>query len=180
IVDANRQWFKSACGIERGQTDRAISFCGHAILQDEPLIIPDALLDERFHDNPLVTDDPKFRFYAGCPLESASGQKVATLCIGDRCPRQLTDEQINVLKALAAIAEDQINLIDAVNLQSQLVQAKQELQNMNEFIRKALGMYATEEVAQNVMNCAGKLELGGQTRPVTILLTDLPAFTPSS
>jgi adenylate cyclase len=180
IIDANRQWFKSACGIDRGQTDRAISFCGHAILQNEPLIIPDALLDDRFYDNPLVTDDPKFRFYAGCPLQTASGHKVATLCIGDRCPREFASEQVNVLKSLAAIAEDQINLIDAVNLQSQLVDAKRELQTMNEFIRKALGCYATEEVAQNVISCAGKLELGGQKRPVSILLSDLRGFTPFS
>jgi adenylate cyclase len=180
ILDANRQWFKSACGIDRGQTDRAISFCGHAIMQNEPLIIPDALLDDRFYDNPLVTDDPKLRFYAGCPLQTASGHKVATLCIGDRCPREFAVEQINVLKALAAIAEDQINLIDSVNLQTQLVDAQHELQRMNDFIRKALGCYATEEVAASVVSNSGKLELGGQKRPVTILLSDLRGFTPFS
>src|SRR5438105_718424 len=118
IVDANRQWFKSACGIDRGETARGISFCGHAILQNEPLIITDTLADLRFHDNPLVTDDPKLRFYAGCPLQTPSGHKVATLCIGDRAPRDFSGEQVTVLKSLAAIAEDQINLIDAVTLQS--------------------------------------------------------------
>ena len=184
IVDANRQWFKSACGIDRGQTDRGISFCGHAILQDEPLIIPDALLDDRFYDNPLVTRDPKLRFYAGCPLQTPSGHKVATLCIGDRCPREFVGEQVDVLKSLAAIAEDQINLLDTVHLQEKLVEAKQqiehtnhELQNMNEYIKKALGCYATEEAVQNVLSSAGKLELGGQKRPVSILLSDLRGFT---
>src|SRR3954469_1928165 len=106
ILDANRQWFKSACGIDRGQTDRAISFCGHAIMQDEPLIIPDALLDDRFYDNPLVTEDPKFRFYAGCPLQTASGQKVATFCIADRKPREINGDLVQSLKSLAAIAQD--------------------------------------------------------------------------
>src|SRR3954470_14780700 len=164
IIDANRQWFKSACGINRGQTDRGISFCGHAIMQDEPLIIPDALLDDRFYDNPLVTEDPKFRFYAGCPLQTASGQKVATLCIGDRAPREFATDQIDVLKSLAAIVEDQINLVDSVSLQSKLVDAQRELQTMNEFIRKALGTFATEEVAESVVNCGGKLQLGGSKR----------------
>ncbi len=177
IVDANRQWFKSACGINLGETSRGISFCGHAILQDEPLIITDTLADDRFYDNPLVTDDPKFRFYAGCPLQTASGQKVATLCIGDRAPRDFSLEQIVVLKSLAAIAEDQINLIDTVKLHSQLFDAKQELQNMNTYIRKALGCYATEEVARSVMTNSGKLELGGQKRPVSILLSDIRGFT---
>ena len=135
-MDANRQWFKSACGMPVAETCAEISFCGHAIMQDEPLIIPDTLSDARFFDNPLVTRDPKFRFYAGCPLQTFAGHKVATFCIGDTDPRTFPEEQVKVLKSLAAMAEDQFNLIDTIDLQAKLVEAK-ELESTNEFIRKA-------------------------------------------
>src|SRR4051812_22692150 len=68
LVDSDRQWFKSSCGLNSSQTPRDISFCGHAILADEPMVIPDTAADERFCDNPLVTGDPYVRFYAGYPL----------------------------------------------------------------------------------------------------------------
>ena len=67
LVDAERQWFKSAAGVDVSQTPRNISFCGHAILGDQILMICDARLDERFYDNPLVVGDPRIRYYAGCP-----------------------------------------------------------------------------------------------------------------
>src|SRR5688572_17711694 len=88
LIDSNRQWFKSSCGLSSSETPREISFCSHAILNDEPLIIRDALNDTRFCDSPLVLSDPFIRFYAGCPLTSASGHKVATLCVADRSPRE--------------------------------------------------------------------------------------------
>jgi len=180
MVDANRQWYKSSCGLNSTGSARNISFCGHTIAQEGPLIIPDTLADERFHDNPLVLEDPKLRFYAGCPLQTASGHKVATLCIGDRAPRAFPLNEVAALQSLAAIAEDQINLIDSIALQSQLVSAKRQVDEMNDFIRKALGCYATEEVADSVMRNAGQLSLGGEKRPVSILLSDLRGFTPFS
>lgn len=101
LVDTDRQWFKSACGIDARETPRAISFCGHAILQDEVLIVKNALEDPRFSDNPLVIGPPHIRFYAGAPLKLSSGFNVGTLCIIDSKPMKLEPEEIEHFKILA-------------------------------------------------------------------------------
>ena len=79
LVDQERQWFKSIQGLDVCETSREVSFCGHTILQDEIFIINDTLLDQRFNDNPLVTSDPKIRFYAGFPIKSKNGNKIGSL-----------------------------------------------------------------------------------------------------
>lgn len=76
LVDSERQWFKSAEGLDAKETPREISFCGHAILGDDVFIVPNALVDSRFSDNPLVVDAPEIRFYAGSPIKAANGHKV--------------------------------------------------------------------------------------------------------
>src|SRR3954454_24956968 len=101
LVDSDRQWFKSSCGLDATQTPRAVSFCGHAILSDEPMVVPDAAEDERFHDNPLVTGEPHIRFYAGHPLNGPGVQKVGTLCIPDRRPRDLDETELEALREMA-------------------------------------------------------------------------------
>lgn len=110
LVDADRQWFKSRMGLDATQTPRGISFCGHAILQSEPFIINDALLDARFADNPLVTGAPHIRFYAGVPIHEARVWRMGTLCIIDHKPRELTPEQIRSLQDLAIWTETELNL----------------------------------------------------------------------
>ncbi|WP_121811870.1 GAF domain-containing sensor histidine kinase [Mucilaginibacter kameinonensis] len=101
LVDSDRQWFKARIGLEAPQTDREISFCSHAILQDQLFEIPDTLQDNRFFDNPLVTDFPAIRYYAGMPLVTVSGNRLGTLCVIDNEPRVLTDVQKFGLKVLA-------------------------------------------------------------------------------
>jgi len=116
LVDENRQWFKSCVGLNVNETSRDISFCGHAILGDEIFIIPDATRDERFADNPLVLDEPHIRFYAGCPLRSRNGSKLGTLCIIDGKPRNLTEEDLDTLKDLAAMVERELEAVQLSTL----------------------------------------------------------------
>ena len=100
LVDAKRQWFKARVGLDVCETDRESSFCGHAIMQAKILIVEDALDDERFRDNPLVSGDPKIRFYAGAPLQLPTGEIVGTLCMIDRQPRRLDDVDLAIFSSL--------------------------------------------------------------------------------
>lgn len=109
LIDTNRQWFKSRHGLSVPQTGRDISFCGHAIMQPDPLVINDALADERFHDNPLVTGAPHIRFYAGMPLRAPTGSRIGTLCIIDTVKRQLDSDQIARLTDFASLVEDELS-----------------------------------------------------------------------
>jgi len=93
LVDANRQWFKSRQGLDACETPRDISFCGHVILQNDIFEISDALEDQRFADNPLVTGNPLIRFYVGIPIKSSRGHNLGTLCLIDDHPRTLTAEE---------------------------------------------------------------------------------------
>ncbi len=112
LVDENRQWFKSCAGMELSETPRDISFCGHAILGDGAFVIPDALQDERFCDNPLVAGPPHVRFYAGCPLRGPGGRKLGTLCIIDSKPRAFSDEDVEMLVDLALMVEREFSAIE--------------------------------------------------------------------
>ncbi len=112
LVDQDRQWFKSRQGLAANETPRNISFCGHAILQHEVFVVEDALSDPRFHDNPLVSENPHIRFYAGCPLKSKSGHRIGTLCIIDSKPRQFPGADREMLRDLALLAEHQLQSVE--------------------------------------------------------------------
>jgi hypothetical protein len=108
LVDQDRQWFKSSCGLDASETPRDISFCGHAILGKDIFLIANALEDSRFKDNPLVIGKPYIRFYAGIPLCLPNGLAVGTLCIIDTEPRTFSEQEIGHLKDLALVVEQEL------------------------------------------------------------------------
>ena len=116
LVDENRQWFKSCQGLDVSETPRDVSFCGHAILNDEPLIINNALEDKRFCDNPLVTDDPNIRFYAGYPLYVPGLGNMGTLCVIDYEPRQLDQDDMEAFTDLAQTAQRELASVQLATL----------------------------------------------------------------
>ncbi len=122
LVDHDRQWFKSKQGTGASETPRNVSFCGHAIADTEIFHIPDALEDSRFADNPLVTADPHVRFYAGAPLTAEGGHQIGTLCVIDRQPRELDEDELETLRDLADCVQDELaraELESLVELKSQ-------------------------------------------------------------
>lgn len=126
LLDADRQWFKSIQGLNVSETSRAVSFCGHTILQNEVMIVPDARLDARFSDNPLVTEAPRIVFYAGCPIRASDGSKIASLCIIDQQPRSLSHEEIQVLRDLATLAENEFASAMQSGAQQELISEVEE------------------------------------------------------
>ncbi len=130
LVDEHRQWFKSKVGLQASETPRDISFCGHAILESEVFVVPDAHADERFFDNPLVTGGPHVRFYAGAPLITATGDALGTLCVIDHEPRSLSDAQREALATLARQVVAQMHLLERTRA---LVSRAKETSQLNEF-----------------------------------------------
>ena len=105
LVDEKRQWFKASHGLDARETSREISFCGHAILQSDVFYIPDARIDPRFANNPLVTGAPHIRFYAGKPIHAPTGEPLGTLCLMDNKPREFNRADRNLLSAMAGSVE---------------------------------------------------------------------------
>ncbi len=132
LIDTNRQWFKSYIGLNVCETSRDISFCGHAILNSEVFEISDALKDERFNDNPLVTGYPKIRFYAGRPLKALDGNKLGTLCIIDNVPKKLSRDDLKNFDDLAMLVENEINLQESKKLMVQLRASEEKFRAMSE------------------------------------------------
>lgn len=156
LVDAERQWFKSSVGLEARETPRDISFCGHTILGEQILLVCDAELDERFCDNPLVTGEPGIRFYAGCPLTVANGSRLGTLCLIDVKPRNLDDEERELLRDLARMAEQELAAVQMASMDELTL-----LSNRRGF----------EALARHALNACQRLD-----RPATLLFFDLNEF----
>jgi len=147
LVDEDRQWFKSRFGIQEIETPRNISFCQHAILQRGLFVVPDAALDERFRDSPLVLGGPKIRFYAGAPLLDDDGRALGTLCTMDRVPRELSRQQGEALLTLARSASAHFRLRKAY----------QELRKLEE-LRDSLTDMIVHDLRQPLQSLIGGLE----------------------
>jgi len=148
LIDEDRQWFKSRVGLKDAETSRDIAFCSTAIMQPDVFVVPDALADERFRDNPLVVSDPHIRFYAGAPLINEDGYALGTLCVVDRAPRELAPEEREALKALSRLVLAQLefrrNLIllkEALSDRTKEEHERQrELQHVQETLMRVLGL----------------------------------------
>ena len=103
LIDSDRQWFKARHNLSETETSRDLSFCAHAILQNDTFTVPDATLDARFADNPFVTAENGVRFYAGAPLINEDGYALGTLCVIDQTPREITQDQKEALQALSRL-----------------------------------------------------------------------------
>ena len=140
FVDKDRQWFKSHFGLDIEETSRESSFCAHAIHNPNDIfIVEDSRLDERFHDNPLVTDGPNIVFYAGFPLVSQKGFPLGTLCVADQKPRELTKNQIRSLKALS---HQTLNLLELRLHKAELEKTVKKLEDKNIELEKFAYMAA--------------------------------------
>jgi GAF domain-containing protein len=148
LVDEDRQWFKSRIGIEASETSREIAFCSSAILQPDVFVVPDALADDRFRDNPLVVSDPHIRFYAGAPLINEDGFALGTLCVVDRAPRELAPDEREALKALSRLVLAQLEFRRNLILLKEALtdrtkeehQRQQELLHVQETLMRVMGL----------------------------------------
>jgi GAF domain-containing protein len=127
LVDEDRQWFKTRVGMEPQETPRESSFCGHAIMQDQAMVIQDARKDLRFAGNPLVIGEPFVRFYAGQPLRGPGGFKVGTLCVLDRRAREFSAKELDLLRELATMVEDEMAVQSKLAAQAAALLAQQAL-----------------------------------------------------
>lgn len=128
FVGGDSQWFKSSQGLGVAETPREISFCGHAILADETFVVEDASTDERFCDNPLVTGDPNIRFYAGHPVYAGDGSAIGTVCVIDRKPRTVRQEDLATLRDLAALVETELQREHLNDVQRELIADRESLE----------------------------------------------------
>ena len=177
LVDEARQWFKSRVGLDAEETPREVAFCAHAICGDDVMVVPDAAGDPRFSGNPLVVDDPKIRFYAGVPLRTRNGHNLGTLCVIDRRPRELDAEETAILRDLASLVMDELELRLAGK------QAVQDLWKQHR-VSDELHLLATTDSLTGALNRRHFLETGEQEilrakrygRPLSVLMLDVDQF----
>ena len=153
LIDEERQWFKSSCGLGVSETPRDVSFCGHAILDSKPLLVPDTYLDERFVDNPLVTGAPFIRSYAGFPL-IVNGSAIGALCIIDDRPREHSAEQIERLQGLADITAAWLSERGSIVHQLTHSQSALQLATYNESVTGLPNRLAVQERLQAIRDGA--------------------------
>ena len=140
FINSDRQYFKSHLGTELNENSRAFSFCTHAIASgEEIMIVPDATMDDRFKENPMVAGPTGVVFYAGVPLINKEGFALGTLCVLDKKTHQLSDAQVDAMKSLSKQIVDKVELRDRI---IRLEQKNLELTNANVLIQKFASMAA--------------------------------------
>ncbi len=173
LIDESRQWFKSIQGIAVSETPRSVAFCSHAILENDMLVVPDATLDIRFAVNPLVTEDPSIRFYAGQPLTLASGVRAGTLCAIDNKPRTLSDGDAELLRDLAKMVEVELTAIALSDEQIKHVEALNRAQREARIdgLTRLWNRTGIEEMVQREFDFAKRKDLS-----VALVMVDLDDF----
>jgi len=173
LLDGACQWFKSRQGTNDMENSRTISFCAHAILQEDTMVVPNALLDPRFADNPLVTGEPFIRFYAGHPLKAVDGSQVGTLCVIDRRPREIGPADVESLRDLAAVIDSEIRVETLSQAQVQLIRERDALE------RRAMLDSLTHLWNRQAILDVLERELARSRRngePVSVLMVDADHF----
>lgn len=155
LIDADRQWFKSGAGDGPSETPREFSFCAHAILSDEIMMVPDARDDARFADNPLVTGEPHIRFYAGCPLK-VGDHNLGTLCVIDDKPRAFNAEEFQLLKDLGELAQQEFAAVQMAT---------------TDYLTAISNRRGFEALARHALSVCRRLR-----QPATLLFFDLDRF----
>lgn len=159
LVEENAQCFKSRVGLEATETPRDVAFCAHAILGDVPFVVSDALADERFCDNPLVTGAPHVRFYAGVPIVSPNGYPIGTLCVIDGRARSISDSQLSGLKALAhqvsRLLVLKLKIVELEAAQTVLKTQEQESRAILDGVPSFIGHWSTD---LHLLNCNAAYE----------------------
>lgn len=188
LVDKDRQWFKSKVGMDMSETPRQISFCAHAIMQDQVLVIPDARRDMRFASSPLVVNDPFIRFYAGRPLR-ANGFKIGSLCVIDHKPRTFNGREVEMLHQLAILVEHEMELMATIQWQHKALRAQEQLAESQRQLAHTMADLETakgraDELLRHVLpsNIADELQSHGSVRPVkhedvAVMFADFTNFT---
>ncbi|MDB5294765.1 MAG: two-component hybrid protein sensory box hisitidine kinase/adenylate cyclase, partial [Phycisphaerales bacterium] len=173
LVDAERQWFKSRVGLGLDETRRDVSFCAHAIVTDDVMVVPDASRDARFATNPLVTSDPNVRFYAGAPLVTPGGRAIGTMCVLDRTPRDLTVDQTEALRSLGRQAVAQLELRRALRRERDVRRRLAEEQERSE---RLLDSLLPRPIAERLKASPPGTVIADSHAGVTVLLADLQDF----
>ncbi|MDD5200987.1 MAG: SpoIIE family protein phosphatase [Terrimicrobiaceae bacterium] len=176
LVDETRQYLKSRVGLDLCESSRETSFCGHAILESQALIVPDTLGDERFADNPMVSGEPFARFYAGLPLRGPGGFNVGTLCLMDIEPRVLSEGEIARLNQLKTIAERELQLGSVIRMQDDLLKTRNALIESQRTIAQQMDEALAYVVSLLPQNISGKVRTSYEFIPSSTLGGDSFGF----